>query len=63
MLYWYELERENGNVKWIRHEIDNDSGVGTQFVVADVDGDSLADVVTANKKGVFVFIQRRKEGH
>ena len=63
VLYWYELERENGNVKWIRHEIDNDSGVGTQFVVADVDGDSLADVVTANKKGVFVFIQRRKEGH
>ena len=63
VLYWYELERENGNVKWIRHEIDNDSGVGTQFVVADVDGDTLADVVTANKKGVFVFIQRRKEGY
>src|SRR5262249_34488171 len=32
VLYWYELQRKNGEVKWIPHLIDNDSGVGTQFV-------------------------------
>ena len=41
------------------HEIDNDSGIGTQFVVADVNGDKLPDIVVANKKGVFLFEQVR----
>jgi hypothetical protein len=45
--------------KWTRHMIDEDSGVGTQFVVQDVDGDGLADIVTANKNGVFLFRQRK----
>jgi hypothetical protein len=39
------------------HVIDNDSGIGTQFVVADVNGDHLPDIVIANKKGVFLFEQ------
>jgi hypothetical protein len=59
MLYWFELKREKGTVRWIRHEIDNDSGVGTQFTIADMNGDKLPDIVTANKKGVFVFLQQR----
>jgi len=33
--------------------------VGTQFEVCDFDGDGLLDVVTSNKKGVHVFLQRR----
>jgi hypothetical protein len=41
------------------HVIDDDSGIGTQFVVTDVNGDKLPDVVTANKKGVFLFEQVR----
>lgn len=44
--------------KWTRHVIDEDSGVGTQFVVQDVDGDSNLDIVTANKNGLFLFKQR-----
>jgi hypothetical protein len=56
-LVWFELQRKGKEVKWIKHEIDNDSGVGTQFVVADVNNDKLPDIVTSNKKGVFLFIQ------
>jgi hypothetical protein len=33
--------------------------VGTQFEVVDVDGDGLLDVVTSNKKGVYLFQQVR----
>jgi VCBS repeat protein/FG-GAP repeat protein len=59
VLCWFELRRSGGAVKWIRHEIDSDSGVGTQFVVADMNGDGRADIVISNKKGVFLFEQRR----
>lgn len=62
VLYWFELRRGGGRVEWIRHEIDNDSGVGTQFVVADLNGDKMLDIVTSNKKGVFIFEQQRKPG-
>lgn len=41
------------------HPIDDSSGVGTHFEVADVDGNGLLDVVVANKRGVHVMFQER----
>ena len=38
----------------------NDSGMATQFTIADVNGDKLLDVITSNKKGVFLFEQVRE---
>ena len=59
VLYWYEFRRREGAVEWIRHAIDSDSGVGTQFTVADINGDRRLDIAISNKKGVFVFEQER----
>jgi hypothetical protein len=61
VLYWYSLQRGAGGPRWTRHEVDpeSDSGVGTQFVVEDVNGDGLLDIATANKEGVFLFTQLR----
>jgi len=59
VLVWFELQRKGKEVKWIRHEIDDDSGVGTQFVIADLNGDKRPDIVTSNKKGVHVFVQQK----
>jgi hypothetical protein len=33
--------------------------VGTQFEVVDMNGDDRLDIVTSNKKGVRVFLQKR----
>jgi hypothetical protein len=44
---------------WIAHLIDDNSGVGLQVLVQDMNGDGLPDIVVANKKGVFFFEQRR----
>jgi hypothetical protein len=57
---WFELQRLGGKPQWTMHEIDHDSGVGTQFEVADVNADGLLDVVTSNKKGTHYFEQVRK---
>ncbi|HEY8748047.1 MAG TPA: VCBS repeat-containing protein [Tepidisphaeraceae bacterium] len=59
--YWFKLVRgKDGAVDWVPHLIDNDSGVGTQVVVGDVNGDGLPDVVVGNKKGAFVLLQDKK---
>jgi hypothetical protein len=59
-LYWFEASRgPEGKLAFTPREIDDQSGIGTQFVVADFNGDGLLDIVTANKKGVFLFEQVR----
>jgi hypothetical protein len=61
VLYWFEAKKSSDGVTtFIPHQIDDDSGIGTQFVVADFNGDRLPDIVVSNKKGTFVFEQVRK---
>src|SRR5204863_9569939 len=51
VIYWFKLVRlPDKTVDFIPYLIDNDSGVGTQVVVADIDGDGLNDIVVGNKK-------------
>lgn len=58
VLYWFEIKRDGkGGADFIPHLIDSDSGVGTQVTPGDVNRDGKVDVVVANKRGVFVFLQ------
>ncbi|HJP82966.1 MAG TPA: VCBS repeat-containing protein, partial [Fimbriimonadaceae bacterium] len=57
LVRYEETPTSEGFTVWVRHVIDESSGVGTQFVVQDVDHDGLEDIVTANKNGVFLFTQ------
>lgn len=57
-IYWFEAKKSSdGIITYTPHEIDNDSGIGTQFTVADFNGDKLPDIIVANKHGVYVFLQ------
>jgi hypothetical protein len=62
MLYWFEARKisdgpRKGMITFTPRVIDTDSGVGTQFTVADLNGDGLPDVIVSNKRGTYVFEQ------
>jgi FG-GAP-like repeat/FG-GAP repeat len=61
VLYWFKLVRgADHSVDFVPYLIDNNSGVGTQVVAADVNKDGLPDVVVGNKRGTFVHLQEKK---
>jgi len=56
ILMWWETKRDGNNTTLIPHIIDEDSGVGTQFAVGNLNGDGIPDIVIGNKKGAFIFL-------
>jgi hypothetical protein len=60
VLVWYEYRQSGGKVEWLRHQIDDDSGVGINFEIRDVNADGLPDIITSNRKGVHLFLQERR---
>jgi hypothetical protein len=60
VLLWYRGGRDTaGRPSWTPHLIDPDAGVGLQLVIRDVTGDGRPDIVSASKKGVYVFERLR----
>jgi FG-GAP-like repeat/FG-GAP repeat len=61
VLYWFKLARGGDkSVDFIPYLVDNESGVGTQVVVTDINGDKLPDIVVGNKRGTFVHVHQKK---
>tara|TARA_R110002049_G_scaffold245100_3_gene419082 strand:+ start:22461 stop:23627 length:1167 start_codon:yes stop_codon:yes gene_type:complete len=59
VLYWFKTRRHaDGSAELVPYKIDDNSGVGRQISVGDLNGDGKTDIVTSNKKGVFAFIQK-----
>ena len=62
VMFWFEIKKTAGQPpQFIKHKIEagTDTGVGTQFWVGDFDGDKLLDIVSSNKKGTNLLLQRR----
>ncbi len=59
ILYWFEY-KPGKEPSWIPHVIDDNSGVGLQVNVLDMNKDKLIDIVESNKKGVYMFEQLKK---
>jgi sugar lactone lactonase YvrE len=56
VLYWFEVRRGTPP-RFIPHLMDLGTGIGTQFVVGDVNGDKLLDIAVSNKRGVYLLEQ------
>lgn len=58
VLYWYRTVRNPkalGGAEFIPELINNRSGVGSQFVVKDLNGDGAPEIVISCSKGTFIF--------
>jgi hypothetical protein len=51
VLYWFKLTREGGKANYEAKLIDQHTGVGTQVVAADINGDKKPDIIVGNKRG------------
>lgn len=59
VIYWFELLKDGkGKPVWVKHLIDDNSGVAIQFEAEDMNKDGLLDFVIGNKNGVFYFEQQ-----
>lgn len=61
VMVWFEVVRSKGKPPVIKpHQIvaGLGTGVGTQFVIHDMNGDKKPDIVLSNKKGVNVLMQK-----
>ncbi len=55
VIYYYKINRKTGEFTRYPISLNGTAGAGTQFVVADFDGDGDMDIATAGKTGVHFF--------
>ena len=61
VVYWFKLVRGPDKVDWVPYRAADDTGIGRQITVADVNQDRLPDIVVGGMKGGHVLLHRRRE--
>jgi hypothetical protein len=60
VLYAFLLRRAaDGTASYVPHLIDDTTGVGTQVVTADANGDGRPDIIVGNKRGTAVLLSEK----
>lgn len=59
--YWFKTVRTKSGVDFLPYQINDKSGVGTQVVAGDLNGDKLPDLVVGNKSGAYVLLHKTEK--
>ena len=60
-VYWFRLTRDDeGVIDWVPHLAGDQSGIGRQLSVCDLNQDALPDFVVGGMKGTHVLIQKKR---
>ncbi|MDG2168945.1 MAG: hypothetical protein P8L44_13595 [Opitutales bacterium] len=57
VVYWFRLERGLDGVEFVPHFVDDNSGVGVEVLVDDLNNDGSPDIVSSSKHGLTIHIQ------
>ncbi len=58
-VYWFKNKRTKDGIDWVPHMIHDDSGVGVDVTVADINDDGRLDVISGNKMGLAFHVQKK----
>ncbi|HEY1599501.1 MAG TPA: VCBS repeat-containing protein [Pirellulales bacterium] len=61
VVYWFKLARTKDGIDWIPFRAADDTGIGRQLTVADVNGDDLPDMIVGGMKGAHVLLHERNK--
>ncbi len=56
VIYWFKLVRGDDGVDWVPYLADDDSGIGRQVGVFDLNGDDLPDIISGGMQGAHVLL-------
>ncbi|MGD9719816.1 MAG: VCBS repeat-containing protein [Pirellulales bacterium] len=59
VVYWFRLVRRKDGVDWVPYRAADDTGIGRQISIADVNGDQLPDMIVGGMKGAHVLMHER----
>jgi hypothetical protein len=60
VVFWFRLVRGDDGVDWVPYQADDDSGIGRQVGVFDVNNDDLPDIVLGGMMGAHVLLHHRE---
>ncbi len=60
VVYWFKLKRTSDGVDWIPYRAADDTGIGRQVGLFDLNQDQLPDIVVGGMKGCSVLLQSRR---
>jgi hypothetical protein len=60
VVYWFKLVRGKDGVDWIPYRAADETGIGRQVTVADVNADHLPDIIVGGMKGAHVLVHLRQ---
>jgi len=55
VVYWFKLVRNEDGVDWVPYQAAEDTGIGRQVIVGDVNADELPDIVVGGMKGAHLL--------
>ncbi|HEY4308967.1 MAG TPA: VCBS repeat-containing protein [Pirellulales bacterium] len=59
VVFWFKLARTKDGIDWIPYRAADDTGIGRQLTVADINGDKLPDMIVGGMKGAHVLLHER----